>query len=85
MTSSCTVYVRKERKAQIIRFGGKCMNGGCSSTKNLQFAHLKKTNLSGMGRGSYNRIRDVRDHPECYALLCKECHKLFDSGQLPTL
>lgn len=61
------------------------MNGGCGSTNKLQFAHLKDTGLHGQSRGSYNRIRDVRDHPECYALLCEECHRLFDSGKIPIL
>ena len=33
-----------------------------------------------MGRGSLRRLYDIRKHPECYALLCREHHLQFDAG-----
>lgn len=46
---------------------------------NLQFAHTSPTSLNGMGRGKWNRLLDIKKHPECYILLCKRCHYKFDN------
>jgi len=27
-----------------------------------------------MGRGKRNRLKDIINNPECYALLCNYCH-----------
>lgn len=43
-----------------------------------QWAHIAQTSLSGEGRGYQARIRDVRDNPEKYALMCRSCHREFD-------
>lgn len=51
---------------------------------NLEFAHICATLLSGMSRGRNRRVMDIKKHPECYKLLCKTCHKYFDTfGKLP--
>lgn len=46
----------------------------------LEFAHVKPTKLSGQGRGFYARYRDVLKNPDCYRLMCCDCHKRFDRG-----
>jgi hypothetical protein len=73
---------KRQRKTLIERFGGKCQNPNCGSTSELQFAHVEPTKLSAIsrGRGRKERLSDVSKHPECYALLCEECHRAFDSG-----
>lgn len=45
----------------------------------LEFAHAAETGLKGMGRGRKERITDIRKHPENYALMCKPCHREFDT------
>jgi hypothetical protein len=56
--------------------GGKCED--CGHTFKLQFAHLKPTGLSGRGRGKWQRMRDVKKHPDAYRLLCWKCHLALD-------
>ena len=58
------------------QFGGKCKH--CDSTEDLQFAHIKDTKLNGKGRGLKTRYYDIKNHPDCYALLAKICHYEFD-------
>ena len=58
-------------------FGGKCKN--CGTEEKLEFAHVKPTDLNGMGRGKITRYYDIKNYPDCYTLLCDKCHKLFDS------
>lgn len=57
-------------------FGGKCII--CGKMWALEFAHLKDTGLSGDGRGQRKRYYDIKNHPECYTLMCKEDHHKFD-------
>lgn len=71
---------KRLREKNLTKFGKKCCK--CGSNYSLEFAHVEKTEVTGRGRGSYYRAVDVRDHPECYILLCRKCHKLFDSGLL---
>lgn len=54
----------------------------CWFRHGLQWAHRHPTGLSGEGRGSLHRLFDVMKHPRAYALLCLDCHKLFDAGIL---
>ena len=49
------------------------------SSKKLEFAHIQPTNLSGMGRGKSERLKDIKNNPKCYVLLCQDCHKYLDS------
>ena len=67
------------RNKLIQQFGGKC--NICSSKEQLEFAHIKPTELSGPGRGTDERIRDIKSHPDCYFLLCKDCHRIYDSNE----
>jgi len=60
--------------------GGKCRGEGCNKRTKLDFAHVKITNLSGeTGRGKSRRIYDVKKHITSYILLCKPCHRHFDT------
>ena len=62
-------------------WGGRCVVD--SSTDRLQFAHLKKTELSGTnGRGLPQRVHDIRRHPDRYVLLCQDCHVKLDNDQM---
>ncbi len=46
----------------------------------LQFAHVhgKETTINGRGRGSFERLKDVFDHPDSYVLLCADHHREYD-------
>ena len=57
-----------------------CFADKCSVTNlgMLQFAHLKPTGLSGPKRGRKERLSDVLNNPDCYALLCEDHHEDFD-------
>ena len=57
--------------------GNKCLQ--CSSVNRLEFAHLRPTGLRGRGRGMDARMRDIKNHPNDYILLCRKCHLLLDS------
>ena len=62
-------------------WGGRCVVDG--STDELQFAHLKRTRLSGTnGRGLPQRVQDIRRHPDRYVLLCHGCHVKLDNNQM---
>jgi len=50
----------------------------CPSKETLEFAHMKETGLNGEGRGQNHRAIDIKNHPDSYKLLCKECHLKFD-------
>jgi predicted restriction endonuclease len=58
-------------------FGGKCIICG-QYLYDLEFAHIKETGLSGLGRGKIARYYDIKNHPECYVLMCKNHHREFD-------
>jgi hypothetical protein len=54
--------------------GNRCFD--CNNVSILgEFHHVKETGLKGMGRGSSQRAKDIRDHPDAYVLLCKACHR----------
>lgn len=60
--------------------GNKCKV--CESTSNLEFAHIKPTELRFKGRGQTQRYYDIKRNPESYELLCKKCHGKFDRGEI---
>ena len=60
-------------------FGERCFMCGCQ--KELQFAHMRQTGVSGRGRGKYTRAKDIRDNFGSYELLCRYCHSLYDAGE----
>jgi 5-methylcytosine-specific restriction endonuclease McrA len=76
LTNAQNKWIKKERKNLVEEFGGSCQE--CGSTKKLEFAHIKPTNLSGWGRGRKERYYDVKNNKDCYKLLCKKCHKELD-------
>jgi hypothetical protein len=70
--------------------GGRCQQPGCGAKDSgvaywngprlpLEFAHVKPTGLCGQGRGLKHRFLDVLRNPECYALLCRRCHRRLDA------
>ncbi len=69
-------YFRRMRARLVAKRGGKCED--CPNTKPLEWAHVKPTALNGDGRGYNRRTLDIRDHPDCYKLLCKSCHNILD-------
>lgn len=69
-------YVRK-RLELIDQFGGKCQE--CGDSNDLEFAHVKPTDVVGLGRGRNRRVLDVLKNPTHYRLLCHPCHKSYDA------
>lgn len=58
---------------------GRCKKTAEESGKRLEFVHVKATDLCGSnGRGMTQRYRDVLRHPDCYELVCFECHYARD-------
>lgn len=51
----------------------------------LEFAHLVTTTVNGRGRGLPQRYHDIRNHPEAYALLCRDCHMQQEGRRPPRL
>jgi len=74
-----TIWRKKLRKKLKKEYGNICNYPKCDSTDRLEFAHICNTKLCGQGRGSKERIRDVRDNPHAYVLLCHRHHSLYDS------
>lgn len=74
-------YTRKMKELRASR--GNCCEE-CSKTGTLEFAHVALTPLcgangnKGKGRGMPQRYHDIKKHPECYKLLCPECHSKID-------
>jgi hypothetical protein len=64
-------YSRKLQELRDLR--GNCCEE-CSSTDELQWAHIKPTGLNGEGRGQSRRYHDIKKHPDHYKLWCKPCH-----------
>lgn len=51
--------------------GNKCSTRGCPRVRGLEFAHKRKTKLSGFsGRGRSNRLTDVQRYMNRYELKC---------------
>ena len=69
MTSRQTIWNRKLRRTLKKLYGNRCYF--CSTKHNLQFAHVMPTSLSGMSRGSKERMRDVRNNTDKYLLTCR--------------
>jgi hypothetical protein len=74
------------------RFGGKCVwegakdKGECAlgldrrnHPRPLEFAHKHPTGCVGRGRGRADRYHDVKNNPECYQLMCRKHHVLYDA------
>ena len=74
-------WYHRVRSLTIKLFGGKCFDCGKRLTrKTAQFAHVKPNGVSGRGRGSFRRIKDVMENPSNYGLTCNTCHLHHDQG-----
>lgn len=62
-------------------FGGVCQIEGCKEIECLEFAHRIKTKVSGSGRGSWIRLKDVIENPLFYILMCPTHHLEYDGKQ----
>lgn len=70
-------WIQKKFKALRKARGGRCLD--CGSGKDLEFAHIKETTLSGRNsRGRKERYYDIKNNPQCYVLLCEPCHGTRD-------
>ena len=76
--------VRLREKAYAL-FGEVCEH--CGRTREdgavLQFAHVRETGLSGMGRGMRKRYEDIIRNRDSYVLMCVTCHREFDRNGGP--
>lgn len=79
MTKSGGYYTVKKIDKLRKEYGGVCHWNGCTTKKNLQFAHRFPTKVSGKGRGSWIRFKDIIEHPLNYTLLCTIHHIEFDT------
>jgi hypothetical protein len=58
------------------KLGNRCSYRGCKRVRGLEFAHTRKTELSGhSGRGRSNRLSDVANHLSSYTLRCPDHNK----------
>lgn len=71
-------YKLKMKSRACALFSDKCSM--CGSSEKLEFAHKEPT-LSGCGRGSKERYREVLNFPERFVRLCRECHVEYDRGK----
>ena len=76
------MYKNRLRQQLLAHFGYRCnlCDGFKCRNINLEFAHLRKTDLSGEGRGSMDRLEDIRNNITAYTLLGRACHKEYDSN-----
>lgn len=82
MTSSAYERVASWRRRQAadlrLQYRNECWY--CGSADSLEFAHRHgMETLRGAGRGSSERIGDIRRNPLNYLLLCRDCHLAYDS------
>ena len=78
---------RKIRSKQIILLGGQCAK--CGTTKNLEINHKNVADTSFRreenGKSYRNQQRvtltEVRETPEKFELLCKDCHQDWSCAQ----
>ncbi len=62
-----------------LQYRGEC--GECGSTDRLEFAHRHgMETLRGPARGRSEVIYDIRNNPINYRLLCRDCHRKYDSN-----
>lgn len=76
MVSRVNDWAKRRRRVLVNRFGGKCCV--CGSRSGLEFAHVRRTKLRGLGRGRKERLIDVSRHPESYRLTCKRHNSYVD-------
>lgn len=69
-------YIARLRAKLRTKFGDCC--AWCKSEIDLEFAHLRETEVKGRSRGQTRRLLDVQRNPDAYTLLCRRCHSIFD-------
>ena len=75
--SKQALFLDKMKKELQVALGRDCRK--CGHRRQLEFAHVKKTKLSGKtGRGKKKRLYDIKNNFGSYILLCKPCHREFD-------
>lgn len=84
-------YSRKMKELRASR-GNACEACGVTQARaelhypnGLEFAHLQTTTVNGRGRGLAVRYYDIRNHPDSYALLCRDCHMQQEERRPPRL
>lgn len=76
MTNYVNKWIKEAFKKLRDEFDSSCQK--CGSKQNLEFAHIKPTDLSGWGRGRKERYYDIKNNKDHYVLVCKSCHKELD-------
>ena len=83
MTNEANKWIKKARKKEIQKRGGKCKTRGCNRTKDLVFAHTRKTPIIDARKkgeaGRKERYYDVINHPKSYKLSCHEHNVKMDN------
>lgn len=76
-----TEWLKKSFKKLKMSFGNRCFECGLClvDIEDLQFAHVKKTNLNGCGRGRQQRYYDIIKNPDAYFLCCVVKHSEIDN------
>lgn len=72
-------------QSELLNYYGNICNicfGSICGNEFLEFAHVKPTRLSGSGRGKINRLIDIKNNRECYLLIGRFCHRLYDNTLL---
>ena len=73
MTNAANKWIKKKLRELKKEFGGKCAR--CGSKRKLEFAHKRKTPISGKHRGRKEKYYDIIRHKKSYVLLCFKCHR----------
>lgn len=83
-SEQCRQYRQRLKERAYLQVGGlfPCC-AKCGDDERLQMAHTKPTGLNGHGRGLSRRYLDVLKNIDSYRLLCRGCHKDFDSQTIP--
>lgn len=86
-TQRIQCYYVNLRTKLVSDFGGKCEHCGIPAievsdsvlAEKLEFAHRIGERISGNNRGRNSRLREVRNNPSRFLLLCRKCHKKYDA------
>jgi hypothetical protein len=74
MDATAIEWRQKERKRLIKEFGGKCIKCSYDNSIALDFDHVKNDGWSDKKRHRKNVIFWVKQNPERFQLLCKNCN-----------
>lgn len=85
LTNAANKWVKRALLEEKRKMGGKCKHRGCGEKRlsKLEFAHIRKTPISGTGpRGRKEKLADVHKHPKSYTLRCKKHHHSDFKGKI---